>query len=398
MRVLILHNRYKERGGEDSVFEAEIELLEKHGHTVEPLLFDNAEIDAERSLADSARLAATTLWSRESHERIQSKINVFKPDIAHFHNTLPLISPSGYYAARSARVPVIQTLHNLRLVCPASSCFRDGAPCELCVTSKTKLSALRYACYRSSRAETAVVSGMVLAHRLRGTWAHAVDTYIALSENSRRILVRGGVPAEKITVKPNFSTMAPTESLATRKGFVTIGRLSPEKGVQTSVRAWVQSGLKEPYTLVGTGPLEETLAVAARSNHAVRGVGLQSRERVAQYLGEALALVFPSECYENFPVTLVEAFAMGTPVIASRRGAMPEIVEDGKTGLLFNAGDHEDLAEKVQWATTHPEEMAKMGENARQVFAEKYTPEQNLKQLISIYEAAIESRSVAARS
>jgi glycosyltransferase involved in cell wall biosynthesis len=238
---------------------------------------------------------------------------------------------------------------------------------------------------------------MLLAHRFRGTWTNAVDRYIALSENSRNILVKGGVPAGKIRVKPNFSTMSPSEGNHVRRGFVTVGRLSPEKGVGTALKAWVDAEIPAPYTLVGTGPLEPMVAQSSQVNPAILGVGFQSRESVSDHLAKAEALVFPSECYENFPVTLVESFAMGTPVIASRRGAMPEIVEDGKTGLLFTAGDPEDLADKIRWATTHPKEMAAMGARARDVFVQKYTPERNLDLLVSIYQEAISSSSITVR-
>jgi glycosyltransferase involved in cell wall biosynthesis len=216
-----------------------------------------------------------------------------------------------------------------------------------------------------------------------------VDRYIALSENSQSILVKGGVPAGKIRVKPNFSNLTVSSGDHVRSGFVSVGRLSPEKGIQTAVRAWVDRELPEPYTLVGAGPLEESLAQASLENPAVRGVGLQPRDAVAKYLTDALALIFPSECYENFPVTLVESFAMGTPVIASRHGAMMEIVEHGKTGLLFTPGDPHDLAEKVRWAASHPIDMAAMGDNAQRVYAEKYTPERNIRQLVSIYRDAM---------
>ena len=373
MRVLVVHNAYQQRGGEDAVVESEIELLRANGHEVTEYLRDNHE------LASMGRLsaAAGTLWSRRTVDEVGRQIARDRPDVLHAHNTFPLISPSLYWAAERAGVPVVQTLHNFRLLCPQAMLLREEKACELCV-GKSPLSGVRHACYRGSRPQTAVLAGMLMLHRAIGTWSHKVARYIALNEFCRAKFIEGGLPASRIVVKPNFVDFdAPAE--VPRDGFLFVGRLAPEKGVGVLARA--TKALPEcDFSIAGIGPEAETLANLPN----VRMLGSLSADSVRYRMSSALALVLPSIWYENFPRTLVEAYACGLPVIASRIGALAELVEDGVTGLLFEPGDNGDLVQKLRWARANRERMITMGFNARAHFEAQFSAKRNHEQLVAI--------------
>lgn len=386
-KVLLVHNRYQQAGGEDAVFAAEAALLRQHGYEVVQYIEDNQDISKMSRFA----VAAQTVWSRPSQHRLLKILRDFEPNIAHFHNTFLLVSPSAYYACREAGVPVVQTLHNYRLLCPAATFFRDGRVCENCLGKTPPWPGVLHGCYRESRSQTTVVTAMLAVHRWLKTWQKQVDIYIALTEFSRSKFIDGKFPAGKIVVKPNFFHPDPGVKEGDGNYALFVGRLSPEKGVQTLLRAW-QGLTGIPLKIVGDGPLmHEVQAFVHREKlELVEVMGRCARDNVSALMKEARFLVFPSEWYEGFPVTIAEAFACGVPVVASRLGAMVEIVEKGRTGLHFTPGDTDDLSAMVKWAFTHPKEMGKMGRSARQEFEAKYTADRNYEMLINIYRLAIE--------
>jgi len=386
MKILLLHNRYTQPGGEDAVFEAEKALLERMGHKAILFVEDNARLDGMNPL----KAAQNAIWSWEAQSTLLRLIRETRPNVAHFHNTFLMISPAAYYACKEAKVPVVQTLHNYRLVCPGSLLMRDGQMCEDCVGKTIPWPGVVHGCWRSSQVGSAVVATMLAVHHLMKTWQEQVDVYIALTEFARRKFVEGGLPAEKIVVKPNFVALDPGKGEHEGNYILFVGRLSPEKGVMTMLRAWKQ--LKDiPLKIVGDGPLMEEMQgfVQTEGLKDVEVLGRRPREDVFWLMREARGLMFPSEWYEGFPMTITEAFACGLPVIASRLGAMAEIIDDGRTGLHFEPGDPEDLAAKVEWAWSHPEAMQAMGREARREYEEKYTAEWNYKMLMDIYHRAI---------
>lgn len=390
--ILIVHNRYQQRGGEDAVFEAESSLLERHGHRVERLEFDNSTIPLSRSPLATATLAASTIWNRRSLGVLNAAIERCQPDIIHFHNTLPLVSPAGYYAARGKRIGIVQTLHNYRLLCPNALLFRDGGPCEDCLGKRIALPGIKHACYRDSRAQTATVAAMVSTHRLLGTWRKQVDRYIALTGFSRQKFVEGGLPADKIAIKPNFLDNVPPPADVGGDGFLFVGRLAESKGIDDMLAAWSQHRLPYRLRIAGGGPMEPTVHDAASNQEPITALGMLKPVEVLQEMETAQALVYPSTWYENFPMTLVESFASGLPVIAARLGAMAEIIEDGRTGLLYDPGNTGDLAARLHWAAGHPEEMRTMGQQARAEYDNKYSGDRNYRQLIDIYRQAVDQR------
>jgi len=382
MKILLVHNKYQQPGGEDQVFAAEAALLEAHGHQV---LLYGVHNDQVASM-NPVTLAGSTIWNRSSYRRLRSLVSRERPQLVHFHNTLPLISPAGYYAAKAEGVPVVQTLHNYRLLCPNALFFRDGHVCEDCQGKLVPWPGVFHACYRGSRPASAAVATMLTAHRGLRTWTEQVDVYIVTTEFAREKFVRGGLPAEKLIVKPNFLHPAPDPGEARDAYALFVGRLSAEKGVDTLLAAWKRSGILMPLKIVGDGPLSNVVANALGALERVEWLGRQPRERVLALMKGASVLVFPSTCYENFPVTILEAFATGLPVIASDLGGMSSLIDHGRTGLRFRPGDPEDLAAKVGWALAHPVELAGMRRGVRAEFEARYTAERNYRMLMEIYE------------
>ncbi len=380
MKVLCAHNAYLLRGGEDAVAESEVALLRDHGHEVVVYQRSNEE------LASMGRLqgAVDSVWSRRTQAEVTALLAQTRPDVVHVHNTWPLMSPSLYWAAAKAGVPVVQTLHNFRLMCPQAMLLREGKVCETCV-GRTPWAAVRHACYRNSRAQTAALGGMLVLHRALGSYSEKVTLYVALNEFCRAKFVQGGLPAHKLVVKPNFvEDPGPPVDAGQRTGLLFVGRLSPEKGVHALAEA-ARSLAPGVLRVAGTGPAADTL----QGVQGVAALGALPPVRVAQEMARAMALVLPSIWYENFPRTLVEAYAAGLPVIASRTGALAELVQDGVTGLLVTPGDGADLASKMQWALRHPQQMADMGRAARHVYETRYTPAANHAQLLAIYQQAL---------
>jgi len=389
MRILCIHNRYQHHGGEDQVFDSESALLEQNGHCVHRLEFDNDDIPSNPSPVESVRLAVSTVWSRASAEQVRTATMETDAEVVHFTNTFPLASPAVYSAAKSAGAAVVQTVQNYRTACPSSNFFRDHHVCEDCLGRTVPWPGVVHACYRNSRPQTAVVAAMITTHRLRKTWQNDVDVYVAATEFSRQKLIEGSLPAQRIVVKPNFLDSAPPVKTSDGDYCLFVGRLVEEKGIATMLAAWTEPGMAIQLRIAGTGPMEDIVHSTAAKHEVIQPLGNLTRPMVLKQMHEAKVLIFPSLWYEGLPVTLVEALACGLPVIASRLGAMAEVIQDGRTGLLFNPGDAADLAAKVHWVQQHPEEVRAMGASARSEYEAKYTPERNYRLLMSIYERAV---------
>jgi len=397
VKILLVHNRYQQPGGEDVVFEQERKLLESAGHQVVTHCRSNDEVN-DSSIWQRVRLAKNTVSSAESRQQVLNLLRQHHFDVVHVHNTFMMISPSIYSACREAGVPVVQTLHNYRLLCPAANFYRDGHTCEEC-TEHSVWRGVQHGCYRDSRAATATVAVMLTVHRRRGTWTESVDSYVALSEFARRKFIAGGLPADKISVKPNF--VQPDQGERSNGGgayAAYVGRLASEKGPGTMISAWKLLSKSVPLVVVGDGPLLEELQNQAReyglTNISFRG--RLSREQAQAVMKGASFVVIPSECYENFPMGMAESFACGVPVICSRLGALEELMSDGRTGLHFTSGSPQDLAAKVEWAWSNSESMRAMGKAARKEYETRYTAERNYPLLMDIYERTIAAREAHA--
>ena len=386
MRILLVHNRYQLAGGEDAVLLSEKALLEAHGHSVSVVAADN---DAIQGFLAQVLAAARASYSIPSRRRLEAELCRFRPDVVHIHNLFPVLSPSVLYACAAARVPVVHTLHNYRLLCPSAMFFHDGAVCEECQGRVFAWPAVRYACYRNSRLGTFLVAAMTAMHSALGTYSRKVTTFIALTEFAREKFVQGGVPPAKIRVKPNFIAPDPGQGGAGGDYFLFAGRLSPEKGIDVLLRAWQELGRAVPLRIIGTGPLAAVCAKAAAANPAIQYLGPRPAPELYHAMGEARALILPSRWYEGFPRTIVESFAKGTPVIAPDLGSMREIIAHQHTGLRFTPGDHRALVEAIQWALSHPGDWDRMRAEARREYEIRFAAGRNYALLMDIYQDAI---------
>jgi len=397
MRILLVHNLYQSASpsGEDLVFRAERELLERNNSDVITFEKYNDEIISLPRYKKSI-LPLRLLWSVKTYNQLRSLIKKERPDIAHFHNIWYLISPSAYYACKDAGIPIIQTLHNFRFFCVNGLLMRDSKVCEGCVGS-LPWRALAHGCYRDSRLYTFPIVIVAASHKYIGTWKNKIDAYIALTEFGKKKFVECGLPEKKIFVKPNFLLNPPKPEYSNDDYVVYLGRLSVEKGLDTLVEAFKKLETLTDDSLVlkiiGDGPLRKEIVDKIKDGK-ISNAELTGKKNFAEcirLIKSSRFLIMPSLCYEGFPMTIREAFACGKPVIASRLGALAELVEDGKTGLLFEPRNPEDLASKIEWMLENKSACVEMGKNARKVFEEKYTAEKNYEMLMKIYQSVLSS-------
>ena len=382
MHILSIHNSYQIRGGEEESREAEERLLREMGHQVDVYEENNARILTMAPV----NVALRSIWSREAYTAVTERLINSTCEIIHVQNFFPLISPSVYYAAKSQGVPVVQTLRNYRLLCPNALFFRNGKVCEDCLGKYVPYPGVLHSCYRNNRAVSGATATMLTLHRILPTWTKMVDCYIALTNFAREKFIQGGLPAQKIVVKPNFIHPDPKPGEGRGNYALYVGRLSVEKGLDTLLTAWESLGEQIPLKIVGEGPLAPRVVEAAERLPKVEWLGRKSIAEVYELMGEALVLIFPSKWYETFGRVAIEAFAKGTPVIASKIGAIAEVVDCGRTGLHFRAGDSSDLVAKVEWILANPRERDCMRQEARAEFEAKYTASKNYQRLMEIYE------------
>ncbi len=387
-RVLQVHTRYRQAAGEDEVVVAEKRLLEDSGVSVAQVIFDNPRPGRRRRSLDPLAQGISAIWSRAAAQRVRNAIEANRSQVVHVHNTFIAASPSVYEAAEACGVPVVQTLHNYRLVCPAATVYRAGHPCTDCLGRAIPWPAVAHGCYRRSRAQSAVVAATLAVGRARGTYSRRIGAYLALTEFQRDLLVQGGLPAAKIQVVPNFLEPDPGVTDGLRSGFLFVGRLSKEKGLPTLARA--AALVPGTIRVAGGGPLTPLVQAAGRKGD-LEVLGHLEKAAVFDQLREAVAMVLPSVWFEGLPVSVLEAYATGTPVIASRIGSLAELVRDGVTGLLATPGDERDLADHLRWASDHPAEMRQMGSNARREYETKYRGGVHLNALLDTYQRLMAS-------
>ena len=385
MRILILHNRYQQPGGEDAVVRAEMALLRSHGHQVALMEEANGPV---RGIGEKIATALRCIYSPHTYRAVSEQIRSFRPDLVHIHNFFPRLSPAAHYACKDARLPVVQTLHNFRLLCPGATLCRDGRLCESCRDKAFAWPAVAHRCYRHSRWGSAAVATMNLVHRLLRTWQKTVTVLIAPSECVRQQFVEAGFSSSKIAVKPNFAAEDPGIGSGNGGFALYVGRLSAEKGIATLLDAWQRVPPGRVLRIAGDGPLSAMVQSAA-GIPGIEWLGTQPHEEILRLMRQAAFLIFPSACYETFGLALAEAFSAGLPVIGSRLGAIAEIVTDDKTGLLFPPGDAAALADRIAWAFDHPQQLHQMRSWARSEYESAYTPAANYSLLMKIYEQAV---------
>jgi glycosyltransferase involved in cell wall biosynthesis len=391
MKSLLCHEFYQQFGGEDHSYLDEAALLRAHGHQVVEYTRHNKEIDRRGRVAVSLRSVSNHAVYRELRELIRRE----RPDIMHCTNIFPLITPSAYQAAHDEGVPVIQALRNYRMLCPSATLMRDGHVCESCIDKIFPWPAVRHACYHKSRMGSAVVAAMLGIHNLKGTWSQ-VDRFYTPSQFARNVFIRAGMPPEKIDVKLNFVNPDPGPGRGDGGYALFVGRLSPEKGISTLLSAWSELQVDIPLRIIGDGPCRDAVQKAAANDKRIVHLGEKSSEEVVIELRAATCLVMPSVWYETFGRTIIEAFSVGTPVIASRLGAMEELVAHQETGLLFEPGSSSALSQAVR-ELYRQRDLGVMRARARREYENKYTAEQSYDRMMLLYERTIAGKCYGRR-
>lgn len=389
--ILIVHNYYKIAGGEDVVVANEKQLLETHGHKVILYTRDNKELDSMNPLRKLG-LFFTSIFNPRTYREIDEIIRREKIQIVHVHNTLNLISPAVYYAAKKNGIPVVNTIHNFRLMCPGAILYRNGSICEECI-SKGLGCALKGKCYRNSLAQTFVCVLILLFHRFTGIYRKV--NFICLTQFNKDKLLsincgkkKNIIDPDKVFIKPNYMWKSSKQILSSteREDYILYaGRLDESKGIDILLEALAQCKVK--IVIAGSGPLEDRVKKAVDKNCAkAEYVGMLGRDAVLEKMAKAKAVVIPTRWYEGFPMSIVESYSVGTPVIGPSMGNVGELVGDGKTGFLFEAGNVKDLV-RVLNKFADDGASQEMYDGAYNVYADKYTDEPNYKMLMDIYRA-----------
>jgi glycosyltransferase involved in cell wall biosynthesis len=388
VRVLMIHNSYRQRGGEDESVRLETELLRSAGHEVD--YYGSSNIDVRNTPLDALRI----VWNARTYDEVRSRIRRSRPDVVHVQNFFAAVSPAAHYAAAAADVPVVQTLRNYRILCCNASFFRGGETCNACMNKIVPWRGVRHACYRQSTLMSAVVAASIAFHNGLGTWRDRVNCYIALSESAKAVFTRAGFDASRIVVKPNFLTPVPPARSVSGDHYLYVGRLSKEKGVQTLVKAMALAPAVN-LKIVGEGPelrmLKNTVDDLGLSGR-VEFMGEQTHQSTVQMIQAAKAVIVPSEWDEPFGRVIIEAYACGVPVIGSRRGAVAELVKHGVTGLQFSPADPIDLADAIARLERDSTFAETAGRAARAEFESRFTAEANLESLLAAYRQAITDR------
>lgn len=372
------------------VASSEATLLSQEGHEVDVFSRSNDEIK-HSGLKGKLVGALSTPWNPVMSRALRARVEEFRPGVVHVHNTFPLLSPAIFHAIGNLAARVL-TLHNYRLFCPAAIPMRDGRVCTDCMDRRSTIPSLFHGCYRDSRFATLPLALSVGLHRAIGTWTKQVDAFICLTEFQRQVMVAAGLPIEKVHVKPNFYPGNPSVRpwIERKPHIVYVGRLTAEKGVVTLVKAWQKWGPSAPELhVIGSGELRTELERMAEGL-PVRFWGQLSPHEVHERISDAKLLILPSEWFETFGLTVVEAFAHGTPAAVSRIGPLPTIVTHRETGIVFDPANVQSLLEEVQSAWLEPGLMQELGCRARAEFESKYTEDKNYTMLMEIYRQATE--------
>lgn len=382
--VLIVHNYYQIPGGEDTVVRNEKELLEEHGHKVILYTRNNGELN-QLSKVGKLLLPFTTIFNFRTYKEIKKLIREEQVDVVHVHNTLNLISPAVYYAARKQKKPVVQTIHNFRLLCPGATFYRDGHICEDCVNHGLQC-AVKHKCYRGSFVQTLACVLNLYFHRMTGIYRKI--NYICLTEfNREKLLLLPGLRSDQVYVKPNFTKQEPKSAVEIAKRenfFLYAGRLDPLKGIEKLLKAWMQMGQRAPKLIIcGSGPLEEWCRQTIQENqlNMVEFRGQTKWDEVQKLMGKARAMILPTQWYEGFPMTIVEAYSVGTPVIGPDMGNVGDLIEEGVTGWKYQTSSEESIKQTIINAMRMPVNYNQIGE----LYKQRYSSELNYQQLTNIY-------------
>lgn len=389
MKILLLHNNYQQKGGEDSVLENEYQLL-KQENSVEKLLFNNDNI---KSSFDKLKIGVSSLYNYKSSKLLEQKIDEFKPDIIHVHNFFPIASPSIFYVAQQLNIPIVMTLHNYRLICPNALLFKDNEICEKCINKTFPIDGVVNGCYRDSKVQTLSLALMSFFHKKVKTWNNKVDKYITLTNFAKEKILHSSLNlnSKQIVVKPNFVEDY-GYSYEKEDYFIFIGRLSIEKGINLLLDTFKKNNKK--LLIIGGGSLEKEVLTASDSHENITYLGFQGKEFIIEKLTKAKALIFSSIWYEGMPMTILESFSTGTPVLVPNIGGPNEMIENNVNGLIYDANNVNSLIQSINTLLDkNDEDYKEMCINARESYLEAYSPSKNYEYLMNIYKEVIDAKS-----
>lgn len=379
----MVHNYYRSRGGEDAVFEREVSLLRKNGIDVVTHTATNASFEPSK---DFSKL----IWNRGENSALQKIIQRERPDIAHFHNLHFVFSQSVYWAAKRNRLPIVETIHNYRPLCPAATLFRAGETCQKCVAKAVPWPAVWHRCYQGSTLYSAAMAATHFSQHVLASRARCVDLHIALTQFQKTKLVEGGFNPERIVVKPNGLEVDPNPGRGGGGYALYVGRLSAEKGVDRLIDLWINRGIDKRLIIVGDGPMSAELAAKVSKSHAIEMVGYKSQAEVSELMGDAQVLLVPSRWYEGFPAVIVEAFARGLPVVAEPIGSLVEIV--GGPGFLVPFSDGVMLEEVLERIERDAQNLGEFRKRCRVEYESKYASDIGAMLLIEVYSRVLNER------
>lgn len=387
LTILQVHNVQLHRGGADVVLDRERDLLLAHGHQVPRFVVENREIENIGKL----RAGLKAIWNREAIRQVQAAIVQHQPDVAHVHTPFPLLSPAVFRGIKSQGIPTVETVHSYRFSCINALFYREGKVCESCVGKKFSWPAIAHKCYKDSAAASTALASSLALHHLIGTFQHHVDAYLTLTDFAREKLLAEGFPAEKVLVKPNF-VLGPQQPGAGGGQFAMfVGRLVPEKGIRTVVKAWQNIDPAMRLVIIGEGPLLPELQALAADMPNIEFHPWMPNADVLEKMRQAEFVVFSSEIYEAGPLVLMEAYSCGTPVVASDVGNFTTLVHPDRTGVRYRCGDADDLARQVNRLIEHPHLLQGMRQHAFQEYLERYSPEVNYGLLMDVYQRVMQS-------
>lgn len=370
MKVFQIHNKYRFFGGEDAVVEEEARLLKSYNHKVTQLIKDNSK--ELRSFKDKFDAFRNISYSKKNLNLLDLEILKYgEPDIVHIHNIFPLWTYSVFDFFNKRNIPIVMTLHNYRLIWEKISLFDKDRD--------------KYGYFQNSNIKSYIVSKLI---NRKKDLLSKITKFITLTEFSKKEFLSKGLPENKLVIKPNFLniTSSNIKPFSEKKNAIYASRISKEKGILTLVEIF--SNIDIEIDILGDGPLLENIK-KNNKNKNIKFHGSLSREETRKFINRSKFIIIPSECYEGFPMTILESFREGTLVLASNIGSIQSIIKDKYNGVLFEYGDKLDLINKIKWILNNPNECDVITKNANKDFVNKFSSKVNYNQLLNIYEDAI---------
>jgi glycosyltransferase involved in cell wall biosynthesis len=387
MKILQVHNYYRNRGGEDLVLEMEKLMLEKYGHEVIQFVAHNNEIN---SFSKKIKMLFNFRRSKKFDNLLFNKLTKELPDIVHFHNIYPLLTPSIFSVCKKLNIPIVQTLHNFRMMCINGLFYRNGSICEDC-SYKTPYSGLFHKCYRDSYLASFSMTDSLRYHNRKNTWNNDVDAFIVLTEFAKEKFEHYGVSNKKLFVKPNFMPDNETLRISGNKNdyVLYVGRLSKEKGILWLLEAW--KSIDVPLIIAGDGPLSSE--VVNSNNPNIKYVGLLERNQLSDLYSDASMLVMASEWYEGFPMVIIESLSHGVPVIVPDIGGLGDVINDSINGYVYRSKDIDHFKNRVLSIFFDVQAQNRLSKNSEKSYKDSFSDAINIKTLLDIYRKVIKNNA-----